>query len=185
MSLSNAFGAEDVADFVSGIRRYLGLAEGDAAIAYVAEPKIDGVSLALRYEDGALVRPRRAATGARARTSRPTPAPSPTSPKARRRAGGSGGARRGLHDHADFAALNARQAEAGAKVFANPRNAAAGSLRQLDSSVITRPAAELLRLCLGRVSEPLAETQSGALERLAALGFRHQPADALAPRATR
>jgi DNA ligase (NAD+) len=79
MSLSNAFADEDVRDFVAGIRRYLGL-DGAAPLAFTAEPKIDGLSLSLRYEDGRWSRPRRGATARWAKTSPPTPAPSPTSP---------------------------------------------------------------------------------------------------------
>jgi hypothetical protein len=87
MSLSNAFTEEDVRDFVAGIRRYLGLAGGDP-LPFTAEPKIDGLSLSLRYENGALVTAATRATARWARTSPRTPAPSATSPpgsRARRR----------------------------------------------------------------------------------------------------
>jgi DNA ligase (NAD+) len=80
--------------------------------------------------------------------------------------------------HADFAALNARQAEAGARTFANPRNAAAGSLRQLDPGVTAARPLRFFAYSWGAVSEPLAETQCGAMDRLGTSAFR-QPADVL------
>ncbi len=77
--------------------------------------------------------------------------------------------------HADFAALNARQAERGEKTFANPRNAAAGSLRQLDAAITRARPLRFFAYAWGALSDPLAETQMGAIERLAALGFATNP----------
>ena len=77
--------------------------------------------------------------------------------------------------HADFAALNARAAQAGDKTFANPRNAAAGSLRQLDARITAARPLKFFAYAWGALSEPLSETQSGAIARLAALGFQTNP----------
>jgi DNA ligase (NAD+) len=77
--------------------------------------------------------------------------------------------------HADFDALNARQAAAGGKTFANPRNAAAGSLRQLDAEITRARPLRFFAYAWGELSEPLADRRSGALERLAELGFRTNP----------
>src|SRR5690606_20449337 len=77
--------------------------------------------------------------------------------------------------HDDFAALNARAAEAGEKTFANPRNAAAGSLRQLDAGVTASRPLRFFAYAWGAHSEPLADTQMGAIARLAALGFSTNP----------
>jgi DNA ligase (NAD+) len=151
LSLANAFDAEDVADFVAGIRRYLNLPE-DAPLAFTAEPKIDGLSLSLRYEGGHLVS---AATRGRWRDGRECHRQCP--PDRRYSRPSLTGAPEVLEvrgevymTHADFAALNARQEASGGKSFANPRNAAAGSLRQLDASDHPRAPAAVLRLCLGR-----------------------------------
>ncbi|MCK0166471.1 NAD-dependent DNA ligase LigA [Jannaschia sp. S6380] len=175
LSLGNAFNATDVAEFDARIRRYLDLSDG-ALLAYTAEPKIDGLSLSLRYEGGALIRAATRGNGevgedvtANARTIDDIPERLDGAPDTLEVRG------EVYMSHADFAALNDRQAEAGAKTFANPRNAAAGSLRQLDSAITAARPLRFFAYAWGEVSEPLADTQSGALDRLAALGFVTSP----------
>jgi DNA ligase (NAD+) len=175
LSLENAFAAEDVADFVRSVRSYLGLPE-DAALAFTAEPKIDGLSLSLRYEAGRLVQAATRGDGqvgenvtANARTIADIPgqiADAPAQLEVRGEV---------YMSHADFAALNARQAEAGERTFANPRNAAAGSIRQLDPAITRARPLRFFAYGWGALSEPLAATQSTAIARLAGLGFATNP----------
>lgn len=172
MSLGNAFSDEDVTDFDTGIRRYLNW-PADEPLAYTAEPKIDGLSLSLRYESGKLVRAATRGDGetgenvtANARTIDTIPTDINGAPEVLEVRG------EVYMRHADFEALNARQADAGAKTFANPRNAAAGSLRQLDAGITrTRPLA-FFAYSWGVLSEPLADTQMGAIKHLEKLGFQ-------------
>ena len=173
LSLGNAFDDADVQEFVDRVRRFLNL---DETPAFTAEPKIDGLSLSLRYEDGRLVTAATRGNGAvgedvtrNARTVGDIPKTVEGGPSVMEIRG------EVYMDHADFAALNARQEAAGAKVFANPRNAAAGSLRQLDPAVTASRPLRFFAYAWGEVSEPLADTQSGALERLAAMGFSTNP----------
>src|SRR5690606_5467595 len=136
LSLANAFTAGEVADFVARCRNFLGLA-ADAALAFTAEPKIDGLSLSLRYEAGRLVHAATRGDGAvgedvtaNARTIADIPQTLTGAPAVLELRG------EVYMRHADFAALNASGAVSGSgKPFANPRNAAAGSLRQLDPVV--------------------------------------------------
>ncbi|WP_224815075.1 NAD-dependent DNA ligase LigA [Hasllibacter sp. MH4015] len=172
LSLSNAFDADDVRDFVAGIRRYLGLST-DTPLAFTAEPKIDGLSLSLRYEDGQLVTAATRGDGAvgenvtaNARTITDIPTSLDGAPDILEVRG------EVYMSHADFEALNTRQADAGAKTFANPRNAAAGSLRQLDSEITRSRPLKFFAYAWGEVSEPLADTQTGALDRLESIGFQ-------------
>ena len=138
-----------------GCRRFLGL--GDTApLDVVAEPKIDGLSCTLRYENGELVQAATRGDGyegedvtANVRTVQAIPHRLNGAPRIFEARG------EVYMRHADFAALNARQAEAGKPVFANPRNFAAGSLRQLDPAHHRKPAARLLRLRLGRSQRAL------------------------------
>ena len=175
LSLANGFDAEDIADFEQGIRRYLNLGPDDP-LRFTAEPKIDGLSLSLRYEGGVLVR---AATRGDGETGEAVTANARTIGEIPQRLTGAPEELevRGevYMDHADFEALNTRQAEAGAKTFANPRNAAAGSLRQLDPAITAARPLRFFAYAWGAVSEPLSDTQSGALARLAELGFRVNP----------
>ena len=175
LSLANAFDAEDVAKFDERIRKFLGLA-ADAPLAYTAEPKIDGLSLSLRYEAGRLVQAATRGDGqtgenvtANARSIGDIPATLPDAPKILEVRG------EVYMDHADFTALNARQAESGAKTFANPRNAAAGSLRQLDAAITAARPLRFFAYAWGALSEPLADTQMGAIARLKSLGFATNP----------
>ena len=179
LSLSNAFDAEDVTEFDGRIRKYLGFA-ADAPLPYTAEPKIDGLSLSLRYENGKLIHAATRGDGAvgenvtaNARTVADIPETLDDAPALVEVRG------EVYMSHADFEALNARQAETGGKTFANPRNAAAGSLRQLDSSITKSRPLRFFAYAWGALSDPLAETQAGAIDRLAALGFQTNPLTAL------
>ncbi|MFU8882962.1 MAG: NAD-dependent DNA ligase LigA [Rhodobacterales bacterium] len=170
LSLGNAFDDSDIVEFDEFIRKYLNL--GNAAVDYTAEPKIDGLSLSLRYEGGELVHAATRGDGTvgenvteNARMIATIPARLTGAPDLLEVRG------EVYMSHADFAALNARQAEAGGKIFANPRNAAAGSLRQLDASVTRARPLRFFAYGWGALSAPLAKSQSEALGRLAALGF--------------
>lgn len=175
MSLGNAFDDEDVTDFDRSIRKYLGL-DTDAPLAYTAEPKIDGLSLSLRYEQGVLVQAATRGDGevgenvtANARTIADIPARIEGAPEVLEVRG------EVYMGHEDFAALNTRQEAEGGKLFANPRNAAAGSLRQLDAAITRARPLRFFAYSWGELSEPLAETQMQAIERLASLGFQTNP----------
>jgi len=170
MSLGNAFEDADVTGFDTSVRKYLGM--GPGTVAYTAEPKIDGLSLSLRYEHGRLIQAATRGDGsvgenvtANARTIADIPRTLSGAPDVLEVRG------EVYMSHADFAALNERQAEKGDKPFANPRNAAAGSLRQLDAEITRSRPLRFFAYSWGQLSEPLAETQIGAMERLRALGF--------------
>ncbi|WP_171176272.1 NAD-dependent DNA ligase LigA [Ruegeria sp. HKCCD8929] len=172
LSLGNAFDDEDVADFDRSIRKYLGLSDV-APLAYTAEPKIDGLSLSLRYENGALIQAATRGDGevgenvtANARTIADIPQQINGAPEVLEVRG------EVYMSHADFEALNARQAETGGKPFANPRNAAAGSLRQLDSQITRARPLRFFAYSWGQLSATLAETQMAAIERLQGFGFQ-------------
>jgi DNA ligase (NAD+) len=166
MSLDNAFSDEDVAEFVGRVRRYLRLAE-DEPVALTAEPKIDGLSCSLRYENGRLVQALTRGDGAvgedvtaNVRTIRDIPATLPTSAPATFEIRGEV-----YMAKADFAALNQRlldEAEdpAKARQFANPRNAAAGSLRQKDAAVTASRPLGFLAHGWGEASAVPGTTQS-------------------------
>ncbi|WP_417261031.1 NAD-dependent DNA ligase LigA [Celeribacter sp.] len=173
MSLANAFDDEDVREFDRSVRKYLG-APGE--IAYTAEPKIDGLSLSLRYEQGKLVSAATRGDGqigenvtANARTIDDIPQDLTDAPDVLEVRG------EVYMSHADFESLNARHAERGGKTFANPRNAAAGSLRQLDAEITRARPLKFFAYAWGEISEPLSDTQMGAIQRLAALGFQTNP----------
>jgi len=174
LSLENAFEDGEITDFDERIRKYLGLA-AHAPLAFTAEPKIDGLSLSLRYEQGRLVQAATRGDGetgenvtANARTIADIPDPLrgqdiPAVLEVRGEV---------YMSHADFAALNQRQEALRAKTFANPRNAAAGSLRQLDATITAARPLKFFAYAWGEASEPLAATQSGAIARLRELGFQ-------------
>ncbi len=175
LSLGNAFDAAGITEFDARIRKYLGLGP-DAPLRYTAEPKIDGLSLSLRYENGALVQAATRGDGAvgenvtaNARTIGDIPTRITGAPELLEVRG------EVYMSHADFAALNTRQSEAGTKTFANPRNAAAGSLRQLDPSITRSRPLRFFAYAWGALSGPLAETQKAAIDRLAAFGFQTNP----------
>jgi DNA ligase (NAD+) len=175
LSLENAFAEAEVPEFVDRIRRFLNLAP-DAPLAFTAEPKIDGLSLSLRYESGRLVTAATRGDGetgenvtANARTIADIPDTLAGAPAVLEVRGEC------YMSHADFAALNARQAETTGRTFANPRNAAAGSLRQLDPRITAARPLHFFAYAWGELSEPLAATQLAAIERLHALGFPTNP----------
>ncbi|HKK86283.1 MAG TPA: NAD-dependent DNA ligase LigA [Roseovarius sp.] len=179
LSLGNAFNDEDITDFDERIRRYLGMG-ADAALHYTSEPKIDGLSLSLRYERGKLVQAATRGDGAvgenvtaNARTIDDVPERLEGAPDVLEVRG------EVYMSHADFEALNTRQAERGGKTFANPRNAAAGSLRQLNSRITKERPLRFFAYAWGELSAPLAESQMDAIERLEALGFVTNPLTAL------
>ncbi|MYA88045.1 MAG: NAD-dependent DNA ligase LigA [Boseongicola sp. SB0662_bin_57] len=179
LSLENAFDESDVTEFDRAIRKFLGMSEADP-LAYTAEPKIDGLSLSLRYEGGQLVHAATRGDGtigedvtSNALTIRDVPERIKSAPELLEVRG------EVYMSHEDFAALNARQAEQDEKTFANPRNAAAGSLRQLDSRITAKRPLRFFAYAWGSVSESLADTQEGAINRLKGVGFATNPLMAL------
>ncbi|MCA3451265.1 MAG: NAD-dependent DNA ligase LigA [Rhodobacter sp.] len=175
LSLENAFELGDVPDFDDRVRKYLGLS-AEAPLLYTAEPKIDGLSLSLRYEIGLLVRAATRGDGETGENVTENARTIADIPKALSGAPDLLEVRGEVYmAHADFAALNARQAAAGEKSFANPRNAAAGSLRQLDAGITAARPLRFFAYAWGALSDPLADTQSGAIARLASLGFQTNP----------
>ena len=173
LSLGNIFADEDLFEFVARVKRFLG---SSADIAFTAEPKIDGLSCSLRYEKGRLVSAATRGDGAvgedvtaNFRTLRDVPDEIADAPDILEVRG------EVFMSKADFAALNARQAEAGEKVFANPRNAAAGSLRQLDPAVTAKRPLKFFAYAWGEVSALPAATQEGMIAFFAACGFPTNP----------
>ena len=172
LSLGNAFDDEDITEFDRSVRKYLGLGQNDP-LSYTAEPKIDGLSLALRYENGRLIHAATRGDGttgenvtANARTIADIPERIEDAPDLLEVRG------EVYMSHADFEALNARQTETGGKTFANPRNAAAGSLRQLDASITESRPLRFYAYAWGSVSAALAETQFAAITKLQSFGFQ-------------
>jgi DNA ligase (NAD+) len=175
LSLGNIFDDEEVEDFCVRVRRFLGMA-ADAPLAMVAEPKIDGLSCNLRYENGELVQAATRGDGfegedvtANVRTISAIPNRLQGAPRVFEARG------EVYMRHADFAALNARQAEAGKPIYANPRNFAAGSLRQLDSRITASRPLAFFAYAWGEISEPIATTQSGAIEAMRRFGLPTNP----------
>ncbi|MBT8156022.1 NAD-dependent DNA ligase LigA [Epibacterium ulvae] len=175
LSLGNAFEDGDVADFAKSIRKYLGLT-GDVPLRFTAEPKIDGLSLSLRYENGQLMQAATRGDGsvgenvtANARTIADIPQVIENAAEVLEVRG------EVYMSHEDFSALNARQTAAGDKSFANPRNAAAGSLRQLDATITKSRPLRFFAYAWGELSEPLAQTQFEAIQRFSDFGFQTNP----------
>jgi DNA ligase (NAD+) len=177
LSLDNAFSAEDVRDFVERIRRFLRLA-ADEPTVFMAEPKIDGLSMSLRYEGGALVS---AATRGDGTEGEDVTANIRTLEDVPKRLKGKRTPDicevRGevyMTKHA-FLALNKRQAETGGTIFANPRNSAAGSLRQKDPSITASRPLGFFGYSWGEMSAMPADTQSGMVKWLESCGFKTNP----------
>ncbi|WP_028032818.1 NAD-dependent DNA ligase LigA [Chelativorans sp. J32] len=173
LSLDNAFSDEDVIDFVARIRRFLKM-EAHAPIAMTAEPKIDGLSLSIRYENGRLVSAATRGDGqvgenvtANARVVADIPTvlagDIPEVLEVRGEV---------YMTHRDFLALNERQRAEGKQTYVNPRNTAAGSLRQLDPSITAARPLKFFAYAWGEVSEMPAQTQMGMVEALKSYGFR-------------
>ena len=173
LSLGNAFADEEVAEFVARVRRFLNWPEAEP-LAFTAEPKIDGLSLALRYEDGRLVT---AATRGDGEVGEDVTANARTVSDIPQRLAGTDvppvcEVRGEVYlSHADFAAINARQEAAGKALFANPRNAAAGSLRQLDPEITRARPLKFFAYAWGEVVPAFEGTQHGVLERFRAWGL--------------
>jgi DNA ligase (NAD+) len=177
LSLQNAFDPEEVADFVGRIRRFLNLKE-EEPVAFTAEPKIDGLSMSLRYEHGALVTAATRGDGfegedvtANIRTVKEVPhqlkgKKIPPFCEIRGEI---------YMTKGDFLALNKRQAEAGGQVFANPRNSAAGSLRQKDPGITASRPLHFFAYSWGEIADKAAPTQSGMIEWLHSIGFKINP----------
>ncbi|WP_372786330.1 NAD-dependent DNA ligase LigA [Phenylobacterium sp.] len=177
LSLDNAFADEEAVEFDARIRRFLRLS-AEETVGYTAEPKIDGLSCSIRYENGLLVQ---AATRGDGRTGEDVTQNVRTIAGVPKRLQGSGWPEvievRGevYLGHEAFAALNAANAEAGAKTYANPRNAAAGSLRQIDPRITATRPLSFFAYAWGLLSGPFAETQWEALQKLKAWGFQTTP----------
>lgn len=177
LSLDNAFTDSDVRDFSARIKRFLSLPD-DAQLAFTAEPKIDGLSAALRYENGKLVS---GATRGDGKVGEDVTANLSTLDTVPKTLSGEGWpdvleVRGEVYiSHADFDAMNAAQEAAGKDVYKNPRNAAAGSLRQIDPAVTATRPLKFFAYTWGDVSEPFAETQMQAVAAFAKWGFDVNP----------
>jgi len=177
LSLGNAFSEQDVVDFVGRIRRFLRLAD-DEEIAFSAEPKIDGLSMSLRYEDGELVTGATRGDGiegedvtANVKTLKDIPQ------RLKGRAIPKICEVRGeiYMTKTAFLDLNRKQEAAGKELYVNPRNTAAGSLRQKDPSITASRPLHFFAYAWGEMSEMPAKTQSAMLGWLAGLGFKTNP----------
>ncbi|HUN11162.1 MAG TPA: NAD-dependent DNA ligase LigA [Rhabdaerophilum sp.] len=179
LSLGNVFSVAEAEEFVARVRRFLDWPES-RELAITAEPKIDGLSLSLRYENRRLVSAATRGDGAEgedvtanvravlASTGIPEtlPADAPAIAEVRGEI---------YLSHADFQAINARQAELGGKIFANPRNAAAGSLRQIDAKITATRPLRFFAYAWGEMASMPSMTQTGMVETFARWGFPVNP----------
>ncbi len=175
LSLDNAFGPEDFSEFAERAARFLGLPA--PSFTFVGEPKIDGLSISLTYRNGRLLHAATRGDGtegedvtANIRTLQSVPATLPAPFPARIEIRGEV-----FLTKQDFLALNTAQERAGQKIFANPRNAAAGSLRQLDPAITASRPLRLFAYAMGEASERIAATHWDYLERLRGWGFDVNP----------
>ena len=175
LSLDNAFDAADFTEFCDRVRRFLGLK--DETLAMVGEPKIDGLSISLTYRDGVLHQAATRGDGAEGEDVTANIRVIDAVPKTLAGAAPALIEIRGeiFMTKADFLALNEAQTAAGQKIFANPRNAAAGSLRQLDAKITATRPLSLFAYAMGEASARPADTHSGWLRQLSAWGFQVNP----------
>ena len=176
LSLGNAFAPEDFTEFTARVRRFLGLG-ADVPLAFVGEPKIDGLSVNLLYEHGTFVRGATRGDGAEGED---ITANLRTMASVPQRLAGEAPASIEIRGEvflskADFLVLNAAQEAAGQRLFANPRNAAAGSLRVLDPAITASRPLGLFAYAQGESSEAVAATHWGYLTRLREWGFTVNP----------
>ena len=176
LSLDNAFSDEDVGDFIARVRRFLGMKE-DEEIAVTAEPKIDGLSASLRYEKGVLVQGATRGDGsegeditANLKTISDIPLRLKGKPPAILEVRGEV-----YMTHKGFEALNKHQEKTGKPTYANPRNSAAGSVRQLDPAITAGRTLNFFAYTWGEISELPAKTQTGMLEKFSDYGFVVNP----------
>jgi DNA ligase (NAD+) len=176
LSLDNAFEESDVREFGARVRRFLSLAE-DSKLDFSAEPKIDGLSISLLYEDGVFAKGATRGDGeegedvtANLRTIAEIPAqlkgPAPAAIEVRGEI---------YMTRADFLAMNEAQAKAEEKTFANPRNAAAGAVRQLDPAITAARPLRFFAYTIGRYEGPAIESQAELIRKLGGWGFRTNP----------
>lgn len=172
LSLNNGFSDEDIIDFVTRVRKFLSLPD-DAVAEFVAEPKIDGLSLSLRYESGHLVQAATRGDGSEgedvtANINRVDAIPKilTGTPPAILEVRGE------LYmNRDDFLVLNSQQQDQGGRLFANPRNAAAGSLRQKNADITARRNLQFFAYSIGEASAEIAPTHWAFLAALRGFGF--------------